>query len=372
MINGNRVRLARELRGLTQTELGRRVGLAQPSIAQVEAGLFEPSDRVLKLIALQTGFPPAFFRRTEDAEFPMGSLLFRSHVSASARLRTQAYQHARIIYQVIIGLARRVPLLPIGLPRLSEEPGAAAAIARSALGFSPETPIKNLIRALERAGVLVIALPTEIEDGIDAFSAWVGDDTKRPVIGVVPDRPGDRLRLSVAHEVGHLVLHSTPRPPGKELEAEAFGFGAELLMPEAAMRAELVPPLTLTHLSMLKARWGVAIAALIRRARDLAIISPRQYSYLFEQLGAKGWRTREPVPIPVEKPRALRKMAELVYGLPIDYRRMANDFDLPVGMVRDILENYADRGNGLERATRGSRPKVLPLRSSEGDRTGRD
>ena len=80
------------------------------------------------------------------------------------------------------------------------------------------------------------------------------------------------------------------------------------------MRAELMPPITLTTLAALKARWGVSLQALIRRAQTLDLLTPSQYRSLSAQLGARGWRTREPIAVPVERPRALRQLAELLYA----------------------------------------------------------
>ena len=77
---------------------------------------------------------------------------------------------------------------------------------------------------------------------------------------------------------------------------------AELLMPEAAMRHEIIPPVTLTGIARLKLKWKVSIQALIRRAYELSIITANQYKYLFTQLSARGWRTREPVELLAEKP----------------------------------------------------------------------
>ena len=73
MINGDRVRQARELRGLTQTDLAERVGVNQSMIAHIESGRSQPSDAITEAIALQTGFPPAFFRQEATTNFPMGS-----------------------------------------------------------------------------------------------------------------------------------------------------------------------------------------------------------------------------------------------------------------------------------------------------------
>ena len=56
----------------------------------------------------------------------------------------------------------------------------------------------------------------------------------------------------------------------------------------------------------------------------------------------KGWRKKEPgnLDVPVERPRALRKMAELVFGNPIEYQRLADEVRLRVPMIKDVLECY--------------------------------
>jgi Zn-dependent peptidase ImmA (M78 family) len=173
----------------------------------------------------------------------------------------------------------------------------------------------NLIRPLERAGVSFIVLPP-MESG-EAFSVWINQvENKRqfPVIAYTVEKESvDRTRLSVAHELGHLTMHrSFLRKAHAEIEEEAFAFSAEWLMPESAMRDVIHDPVTLTSLAKLKPIWGVSVAALIRRAFNLNLITQRQYHYLFQQLGNLGWKLREPetLDIPIEKPRLFRKMVD--------------------------------------------------------------
>jgi Zn-dependent peptidase ImmA (M78 family) len=95
------------------------------------------------------------------------------------------------------------------------------------------------------------------------------------------------------------------------------------------------------HLADLKARWGVSLQALIRRALTLAIISPSQYRSLSAQLGARGWRTREPVAVSVERPQALRQLVAPFYGVSIDYPALARATGLDPAFVRDLLDAHA-------------------------------
>ncbi len=341
MINGERVRQARELRALTQTALAERVGVSQPYIAQVESGYLQPSKETLEAIALQTGFPPAFFRQKSSATFPEGSLLFRARRSITATQRAQAHQYAKTIFEAVERMADKLEGIPIGLPRSSDDPRTAAQDARAALGLPPDTPIRHVIDAVERGGVLVIALPVALEKR-DAYSLWAGNRGLKPVIVVAGEAPGDRLRFSVAHELGHLILHRERGKSEKEMDAEADRFASEFLLPEESMRHELLPPITLTGLAQLKPRWKVSIQALTRRARDLGIITERQYKYLFQKLSKLGWRKLEPanLAVPAEKPRAVRQMAEMLYSKPIDYRRLAEDAKLTEQFVREVIEAH--------------------------------
>lgn len=274
----------------------------------------------------------------------MGTLQFRGRTSMSAAQRAQAYQYAKTIYEGVQKMAERINERSVRLPRLDDNPDTAARVARTALGLAPDEPIKHLTNALERGGVLVLALPVKLEKR-EAYSLWTGADLDKPVIVVTDGSPGDRLRLSIAHELGHLVMHQAPKGDLKTIEREAYRFAGEFLVPEQAIRDELIPPVTLTSLARLKPRWRVSMGALAQRARDLEIITPRQFTYLRKQLTKRGWHKNEPssLAVPIEKPRAVRKMAELLYGNPIDYKRLASDTNLTEQFVKEIIEAHADR-----------------------------
>lgn len=341
MIYGARVRQARELNGQTQASLALAIRLDQSAIAKIEAGEFQPSDSVLASIALQTGFPPAFFRFPKKLDFPQGTLAFRSHLAVPARERQQAYRWAEVVYEILVSMLSRMRRLPqVSVPQLvGTDPTEAARQVRSLLGLSPDTPIGNLVHALEKAGVLVVLLPVTFRH-IDAFSAWVGDEEKRPIIFVASGQPGARFRLTVAHDFGHLVLHHPVRDPNT-MEEDAFRFAAEFLMPANAMHQEIISPVTLTMLSKLKPRWGTSIQSLVRRAKELNLISQNQYKYLFEQIGAQGWKTDEPIFIPIERPRAVRKLSEVLYGNPPNYQQLASEARMSVRFAKELIEMHA-------------------------------
>ena len=97
MINGDRIKQTREIRGWTQKQLAERIGIKQTTISQIESGVLQPSDEITERIILQTGFPPAFFKQPNTIDFPLGSLLYRKRSSVTLRARSQARQYARVI-----------------------------------------------------------------------------------------------------------------------------------------------------------------------------------------------------------------------------------------------------------------------------------
>ncbi len=338
------MRQARELRRLTQSDLAKFIGKSQGTVANLEAGLLVPSQEMLSEIARHTGFPVSYFSTNIQLKFAAESLMFRARAAATRRDLIAASRYAEIIYEIVCCvLERYVETLPVTIQKNSDSPIIAAQQARRAANLPPDQPIPHVVNAIEKSGVIVLALPMELPK-IDAFSLWVGSDVKRPIIALCGQRPGDRLRWNVSHERGHLALHGDVIQIRAQEHREADQFAAEFLLPEIAMRRELVPPITLSSLAPLKLRWGVAMQAIVMRAFDLTIISQSQKQRLFEQIGAKGWRMREPanLDIPVEKPRALRKMAEIAYGKPIDYTRLASESQLTVEMVKLIVEGYEE------------------------------
>ena len=127
---------------------------------------------------------------------------------------------------------------------------------------------------------------------------------------------GDRLRFTIAHEVGHLILHkyADTSLTWKIREDEANQFASAFLMPENDARNILKPYMNLTDLLSIKARWGISIAALITRATRLSIIDKDRQRSLMVQLSARHWRQHEPIHVEVESPILLRQMVGSAFG----------------------------------------------------------
>jgi Zn-dependent peptidase ImmA (M78 family)/DNA-binding XRE family transcriptional regulator len=339
--NKDRIKQARELAGLTQQELAENIGVQQAWIAKIENGRKPPSFELMAAIARQVQQPVAFFAQDSAHELGDGTLLFRAKANISRKKEIEARRHAEIVLELGLRLSAHFNNIPVSLTPLKEKPVDAAQLVRTQLGLDDVSPIPHLVRAVEKAGVFVLSIP-KFDDRY-AFAMWGGIEQRTPLMAIADGAPGDQLRFSVAHEIGHLVMHKGAFA-GRQVEMEAHEFAAELLAPERGVKSDLmIQKITLDRLGELKLKWGVSIQALLRRSFELSVITERQYRYLLQQVSMRGWRTKEPFEynIPVEKPRLLRQMAERVYGEPLNYEAIGSDAHLFPGFVKALLERYA-------------------------------
>jgi Zn-dependent peptidase ImmA (M78 family) len=330
--------LAREIAGLTQTELAEKIGTTQSGIASMEANLYRPSPDYLKILAKETGFGLSFFEPTHIDEFPSGALLYRARTALSKAERQHAHGLTSVAFELAVFLGQKLKQVPINLPRLKESPEKAAQITRTALGIAPHVPVVDLMQRAERNGVLILLVPREIST-LDGFATWVGSPYPRPVIALLGGKVGYRINFTLGEEIGHLVLHSPLTVSVAEADNQARAFAQELLLPREAMLDEMRSPVTLTNLALLKPRWNVSLQMLIRRASDLKLITQNQYRYLNQQVRTSGWTQVEPGDehIPQPKPRLMRKMAELQYGNPIDLGKLSTETGIPTQIVAELL-----------------------------------
>ena len=314
---GERVRLAREYLGMTQQALADAANVTQSAISQIEKG-GPAADETMRSISQATGYALKFFGRGALPDLPELSLRYRRRASARQSDDRRLRAHCRQAIELVTQLEQQAQMPHIALAPTRGDIGdddieRLAVTVRQQLGVGAEDPIPNLMRAVERSGVVVFGASVN-PDKHDAASVWPNFPDGRPVVCYTRGWPGDRQRLSIAHEIGHLVLHQARTVEPDHAEAEAFRFGAALLIPKDAALDAIEAPATLRSLAWAKSKWGLSIAALIRRGHDLRIIEHERYQSLMKQLSARGWGKTEPVNVPSDQPDLLPKTLRLVYG----------------------------------------------------------
>lgn len=324
--NPEMLRLARESRGYTQTELARRSRYAQSVISRFENGSLPLSRENVRAFARVLNYPLEFFEQT-DTRYGLGcSFLFhRKRQNMPQHELRQIEAEVNVVRMQIDRLLRAVDMehenefVAFDVD-MHGGPEQIAQLVRAGWRL-PAGPIQNLTRAIESAGGIVIRLPLPSRK-LDGLSAWV---TGLPALFFLNNKaPGDRARWTLAHELGHVVMHRHPTP---DIEGEANRFATELLMPAHEIKVDLCN-MTLAKAAGLKLTWRVSMQALIRRAKTLGTIAPGRYKSLFVQLSRAGYRLHEPNELEPETGSNLEgilKFHQEEYGYSLDdIARLAN------------------------------------------------
>jgi Zn-dependent peptidase ImmA (M78 family)/transcriptional regulator with XRE-family HTH domain len=303
--------LAREVRGITQSRLAEITNIPQGNISMYESSLREIRPNHLTTIAEILAFPEAFFFREGKIRAVESAAVFhrkrQSITKSSLSKLDAAINLLRLDIEKLFQAADVEPALEI--PQYHPEDYGndmeyIAALVRTAWEI-PSLPgqIRNLVGYLEAAGCVVLLIDFQT-DKMDAVSQW--KDPSPPVVLMSNSINGERQRFSLAHELGHLVMHRNLEPY-EDMEIEADQFASAFLMPADRISLEL-PPVTIEHMLQIKSSWKVSVKALIRRARDLDIIGERRYTSLQQDLSRMGYSRIEPFPLAAEKPTLLTSL----------------------------------------------------------------
>ena len=299
--------LARQARGMTQAKLAKNSGVSQSTISKIEHGNRPLSDDDVAKFSVALGYPPEFFNRNAK-QYGQGTVCHhRKLQSVGVEKLRQVHASMNITRMATADLLNGVEINPTSsFPRLEvDDFGSPQEIARLVRQTwqVPLGPIKSMTALVEAAGGIVV--PCDFgTDKIDAISQRPDDQPPFFFVSVIA--PGDRLRFNLAHELGHIIMHSAPAP---NQEDEANAFAAEFLMPVKEIKPQL-RKLDLAKLTDLKRHWMVSMQALIYRARTLETITERQQRSWWMRFNKLGYKKVEPVEIPREEPTLIRRVIE--------------------------------------------------------------
>ncbi len=316
MVIGRRLKQMRLARGMSLDALAAALGgaITKQGLSKYELGKSEPSPRILALLAAALGVKAMHLAVPPEVE--VSFIGYRRRASLPKR------EQERVESQVAEALERRVQLqdrlqlcptidLAVGsiaIARVEDAEEASAQVrAQWKLGTAP---LASVTATLEDH--LVHVLEIDADERFDGISAVVRmRDGHVAAAAVVSDEKvvGERQRLNLAHELGHLVLDVSALAD-TQVELAAFRFGAALLAPAALIRQEVGTTrssISANELLLLKQRFGMSIQALVRRLRDLEIITASYYKQWCIDINRMGWRRDEPGRIPREEPTWLRR-----------------------------------------------------------------
>lgn len=363
-----RLREARMARGYGLQDFAEKIGVTKQAVSKYELGNMDPSGSVLKNIVEVLDFPLQFFYKEINASENRGTVYFRSLKSATKKSRDMVISRIAWVQEIYNYLGHYINFPKLDIPDLSdiyehreltnEIVGSAALKVREhwGLGYGPVGDIAVL---LEKKGFIVSRIELG-DDKIDAFSLW---NNNAPYIFLGSDKSSAaRSRFDIAHELGHILLHSHIEQEElsqsgvlKQIESEANAFAGAFLLPEITFPQEVIST-SINHFITLKRRWKVSIAAMVYRCSELGLFTDNQILYLNKQLSYNNMRKKEPLDdiLEPEKPTMLKQAMNLILDNDIlTSYQIVEDLKLPV----DEIEHLCN----LPQGTLANEGKVIPL-----------
>lgn len=316
---GERLKSARLLRGMTLAALQDVTGISKQSISLYENDDNEPGyERGFKL-AQALRVPYEFFLQKDTCETKTSATYFRSLTSASKMSRTSQSLKLEYVAKLYEALLTYIDFPRLNLPKVKYRGGYSiyndedcktmcqeleqiALKVREHWGLGTE-PIADLQYVLESNGIIVTGFDTN-EDSIDAFSQRTVV-AKKDVCFIAVDqgsKPEGRIRFDMAHELAHILIHpwsedidSISREEFKTREYEANVFASAFLLPKESFGKDVQAyPTDIKFYLWLKKKWKSSMQSMMYRSNQLGYITNNQFQYMMRQVSKNGWRKKEP------------------------------------------------------------------------------
>ncbi len=302
--------LAREARGLTQSDLAEKLKSYKSNISRIEHGDVIADGELLVALSEATNFPPQFFM--QKGEMLPVNLSYRKRKQVPAKILNPIEAQMNItrlhVQLITRSLEKPVPTLPVSEVSENNTPQKIAQMVRRKWNLQ-EPVICNITKVLEQNGVIICSFNFGTER-VDSRSMLTDD--QYPVIFINSSLPGDRQRFSLAFELAHLIMHTYKIVPhDRDVNHEANLFAAEFLMPAKEILKDFKNEnITLPLLADLKRKWKQSMISLLYRADDLELLTANQKRYLIQQFNDQKIRRREPPELDVqsEKPQLMRQL----------------------------------------------------------------
>lgn len=302
-IFSERFKSARILNGFSLQDLADKLGnkISRQALHKYEKGDVIPDSEMISHLSKALNVRPDFFFR--DTKIELGDLEFRKLKKLPKKEQNKIVEHTKdvlsryIELEEILGLETNFknPLKDFPVISSFEDIEKAVLKVRESWNLGLD-PIYNSVELLEDNHIKVILVRSE--DSFDGMQTWLNQAIPVIVINESKLKSADRIRFTVLHELGHLLL-----PLGnlsdKIKEKFCNQFAAAMLIPKVAIQNELgisrKKIFLVQELGELKKQYGISIQALIYRCNDLNIITDSHLTQLQLIVMQNNWKVVEPV-----------------------------------------------------------------------------
>jgi Zn-dependent peptidase ImmA (M78 family)/transcriptional regulator with XRE-family HTH domain len=360
-----RLTVARNARGMKQTELAKQIRRAPATISKWENDTYDhapDSSAIVDLSDILNVEKSWFYKAMPRQE---GVAFFRSLKTELYLVRDKISARLQFVYDIFYELDKRVEFPDVDVPDLmrgrdyktlrAEDIDVIANELRD-YWMLGDDPIEDLMTVIENAGI-VVAEDNVDSAKLDGVSQWIN---QRPFMLLAKDKDGGvRRRFDAAHELGHIIMHQAVSQDDitnhlNLIEDQAMIFAGAFLLPAASFSSD-VTDATLDVLADIKPKWKVSIGAMIKRLGTLNLITDDHQRNLWKYYSYRKWRGNEPYDdrIEVERPINVKDAIEMVASDgTAEIASLMEDVGLSAEVVSDL--------SGVRRATLTAAPAPKP------------
>ncbi len=345
-IFGNRLKLGRKMAGFSLQDLADALEnrVTKQALNKYELGAMKPNAEVLMLISKCLNQSPDYFFRKQQVD--LGAILFRKKGSLSKKDEEAVIEKARDYVERCTELENILGVFqafhnPLEHLIISHKDDVEKAADRLRVEWNlGDNPISNLTEMLELRGIKVLLL-NDVED-IDGLSAVTSSGVPLLMVNI-KDKPTERVRFTIIHELAHLLLKFSEEIAENLIEKLCHYFASCFLIPTKKL-IEMIGSAKRTYIAineliLIKQHFGISLRAVLHRLSELEVIIPVYYQkwsvYLSKTYGGK----KEPGDYPVVERSTLferlinRALAE---GM-ISMSKAASLTGIPVNQLRKGL-----------------------------------
>ena len=288
------------MRGLTLDEVSQRLNgmVTKQAISKYERGLMKPSSTVMNALCKLYQASPDFLLGRKPVV--LSDLSFRSKEPVPQKLKQRIISQVQIWMEHYLALENlfdsitvfRNPVHGLNIVDFDDMENTAFQVRRK-WGLGNDT-IASVCRILELVGIKVLEL--DIDEDVDGLCGWV--NKKTPFIVLKKNNVTvERKRFTALHELAHILFPCLDEMDYKRKERMCHRFASAILLPKEVVDTyvgKVRDNLSVSELSSLRSMYGISIAAIVHRLKDLNVISIDYYNHIFDDrikynLFEEGW-----------------------------------------------------------------------------------
>lgn len=334
---GNNIRYYRLIKKMSQETLAQLIGVGKMAISNYESGKRNPSYDVSRKLsaALEVSLSQLVAHRDPCLIIEHGAFRKQAALSKSQQevILGKTDRYLERLYEAVSFVGDvALPALPTYKRTYAHDFESAGLYLREILGISPYGPVGNITDILENKGFIIC--PVDYEER--SFSGISGMVNERPFIAVNTTMPAERQRFTLIHELAHLVFLFQDN---QDEERMVDGIAGAFLLPKIDLLRELGPKRSdiRGNLRYIQREYGISMAAIVKRAEQINIITKGVYENTMKWMSANGLRADEHSGIIKEQTQLLEQIiSRAVAEDEIGISKAAELLEMPLPEVRSL------------------------------------